>query len=232
MNRPNFLHRISLFVAILLIYQAPEILASPLFCMPSDSGGGYKSNVKFYYSIEQALSSTKSSDSIYVLDMTKKELKLLSKEIGKMPFLQVLNLYDNRLESLPPEIGGVDLAIEIRLRDNQLSSIPPEIGKLQNLQFLDLSNNKLSSLPDEIGNLSSLNTLYLEDNSLTSLPETIKKIKYLRLLSLGGNKISEAEMHKIQQWLPQCRIIESYLDEQNKLTPKRALKKRVKSLQK
>ena len=72
----------------------------------------------------------------------------------------------------------------LNLFRNQLTTLLKEIGDLTNLTYLNLEYNKLTTLPKEIGNLTSLKELYL-----------------------GGNNFSPEEKQKVENWLPNCKIV-------------------------
>jgi GTPase SAR1 family protein len=124
-----------------------------------------------------------------VLDLSKKGLRRIPPEIGKLTNLTRLSLNGNRLTSIPPEIGQLKNLRLLFLGNNQLSMLPPEIGELTNLHVLALVNNQLSTLPPEIGELTNLNVLALVKNQLTALPPEIGQLKNLEILVVHANPL-------------------------------------------
>jgi hypothetical protein len=81
---------------------------------------------------------------------------------------------------VPPLCACVsrELGALVRLRllnamNNQLTSLPEELCNLTSLYRLGLKSNALEALPDNFGGLSGLVELFLTDNCLTTLPESI-----------------------------------------------------------
>ena len=124
------------------------------------------------------------------LDLSRKDIKSLPAEIGKLTNLTNFDLSYNQLSSLPPEIGTLTRLTGLRLDGNKLRSLSAEIGKLTNVKTLDLSGNQLRSLPAEIWKLANLKELWLSGIQLSSLPAEIGKLSNLTRLQLGGNQLS------------------------------------------
>ena len=70
-----------------------------------------------------------------------------------------LDLSRKGLTTLPREIGNLIGLTHLDLRNNQLTALPPGIGNLTSLTDLYLSNNLLAALPPEIGELTNLTEL-------------------------------------------------------------------------
>lgn len=123
------------------------------------------------------------------LDLSRKQLMELPKDICKLTNLTKLNLSGNQLTALPPEIGQLTNLRELNLSSNLLKSLPPEIGQLTNLIQLDITGNKLTALPPEIGQLTNLTNLNLGGNRLTTLPPEIGQLSNLTKLDLSQNQL-------------------------------------------
>jgi Leucine-rich repeat (LRR) protein len=110
------------------------------------------------------------------------------------PALEELNLTRN------PKIDFADLF-------KKLSSV-------KTLKYLDISENKLTTLPKEIGLLTSLEYLVIGQNAISALPEEFFNLANLKILNVYGSygyKISETELQKIKEKLPNCEIIEEWV---------------------
>ena len=118
------------------------------------------------------------------LDLSRRNLTELPKEIGNLTNLTSLSLNNNKLTKLPKEIGNLTNLTSFYLPGNRLTELPKEIGNLTNLTNLELSFNSLTELPKEIGNLTNLTSLDLLRNSLTELPKEIGNLTNLTGLDL------------------------------------------------
>ncbi len=119
-----------------------------------------------------------------------------------------LNLLNKEIEELDPDIGKLIYLTELNLAQNKLKKLPKEIGQLSNLELLYLSGNQLESLPSQIGELVNLKALLLNKNQLKALPKEIGKLKNLKMLNVSDNKISEKDIEKIKELLPDCHVID------------------------
>ena len=111
------------------------------------------------------------------------------------------------IKEIPKKIGNLKKLIELTLSLNAIKEIPEEIKQLKSLKILDLTDNTGITNIDNITSLTTLQTLNLFGCGLTSLPKNIGNLKRLKQLGLTGNNISEKELKRLQQELPNCDII-------------------------
>lgn len=89
----------------------------------------------------------------------------------------------------------------------QVATLPEQIGQFSGLKTLAIFNNALSKLPTSIQQLTHLETLYVDKNPLTTLLPVLQSLKNLKELGLAQTSVSSAEIQKIQQALPACKIL-------------------------
>ncbi len=119
---------------------------------------------------------------------------VISPEIGKLAFLEVLNLAHNKLTGV----------------------IPAEIEMLKNLKALVFEDNEISgSLPEEIGQLKQLKALKAQANQLSgTFPRVLLLLPNLCFLNITDNNFEgcyEPELKALCNnfWLPTNDIISS-----------------------
>lgn len=89
---------------------------------------------------------------------------------------------------------------------NHITSIPAGISSFKNLDTLGLFNNNLKSLSTSIEKLKKLKVLYLDNNPLNTVYTSVSKLKNLEKLGLINTAVTEAEVLKIKQFLPNCEV--------------------------
>ena len=97
--------------------------------------------------------------------------------------------------------------VGLNLNSKELIGLPDSICNLTQLRVLYLRWNKLETLPENIGNLTSLRELYLASNQILSLPESIRQLKKLEVLIVRNNPLSEDDLTKLKNLLPDTDIL-------------------------
>ncbi|PKP16251.1 MAG: hypothetical protein CVU06_14995, partial [Bacteroidetes bacterium HGW-Bacteroidetes-22] len=129
---------------------------------------------------------------VYVLDMSKQDIDLLSERICRTKNTQVLSLAENpRLDwevAFSARYFGCLKKIQILdLQGNMLLEVPPGITSMKYITFLYLGDNQLKEIPKGIGNLKRLQLLSVHHNRLKTLPDTLRNCQDLETLDLSGN---------------------------------------------
>eukprot|EP00122_Pirum_gemmata_P001703 Pgem_evm1s1536 len=151
------------------------------------------------------------SNNLKILDLGKNNMKVIPKEVCKLPkltklylplnsisvfndddlsnctSLSLLSLADNQIKTISSKSfstlqNGV-------LSYNQLKTIPSAIQNLQKLADLHLGSNSLSDINlDGLANLNNLTRLILSNNTLQKIHEqTFRSIKNIKVLALDRN---------------------------------------------
>jgi Leucine-rich repeat (LRR) protein len=152
---------------------------------------------------------------------------------AQLPYLRTLSLAGVDFEYIPDDIRKLDslvllslsgnpridfnktfLRIQklkklkiLQLSDNRLSTLSKAISKLKQIQVLHLYKNNFEEFPLVITKLTQLGDLDIHSNYLKNLPKEIKRLQNLEGLYLRDNPLSEEELTKIRQWLPNTEII-------------------------
>ena len=88
-----------------------------------------------------------------------------------------------------------------------VAALPEQIGQFSGLKTLAVFNNVLSKLPTSIQHLTHLEILYLDKNPLATLLPNVQLLKNLKELGVAQISVSTAEIQRIQQALPLCKIL-------------------------
>jgi len=148
------------------------------------------------------------------LDISKKGVNELPKEIKYLSNLRLFIVDDNNIEELPNEfyqlknlslfsciknkISSISEEI-INLKKllffgacyNNISLLPNNFFKLKNLEVIFIHGNKIKRLADEIGNLSNLKSICISGNAISVLPDSFSKLKSLESLDIENTHIKE-----------------------------------------
>jgi Leucine-rich repeat (LRR) protein len=90
---------------------------------------------------------------------------------------------------------------------SSVTKVPKTISNFQTLTFLALYNNKILRLPPELSSMVSLKKLYVDMNPVTLLMPTINLMTNLDTLGIAKTLIADAELSRIKQQLPNCKIL-------------------------
>lgn len=137
--------------------------------------------------------------------------------LSKLPKLKDLDFFSCRLDSIPTEIGNFRALEKLNLTRNPqiaFAELFRKLSPVKTLKYLDISDNKIASLPKEIGLLSSLEYLVIGQNFISNLPEEFFSLTNLKTLNVYGNydrRIPNAELEKVRQRLPNCKIINEWV---------------------
>lgn len=138
---------------------------------------------RMFDSIEEAM--LVNPDSVYRLDLSRKKLTDIPKEIQNFKNLRELDLSKNKLENLPDFLVFKDLRI-LNLTKNKFKRYPEVVNKNLSLRNLFLGKNSIDLIPESIGNLEQLIVLDLWYNPITDLPNSMEQLRNLRSLDLSG----------------------------------------------
>jgi hypothetical protein len=90
---------------------------------------------------------------------------------------------------------------------NHVTSLPAEISTFNYLDTLGIFGNKFSFLPSSIEKIKTLKVLYVDNNPIKTMLPGIIQLKNLEKLGLVNTSISESEILKIKNLLPNCKVL-------------------------
>jgi Leucine-rich repeat (LRR) protein len=88
-----------------------------------------------------------------------------------------------------------------------VKTIPKQIINFKNLKLLSVIDNQIDQLPLEVGAFNGLKALYVDMNPLATLMPAVNKLNQLEKLGVGKTNITDSEIDKIKQLLPNCKIL-------------------------
>lgn len=108
-----------------------------------------------------------------------------------------LELKKKNLKEVPKEVFSFPNLERLLLSRNYIRSIPFELSNLKRLHYLDLSSNYIEEFPQELGALP-LDTLILWDNQIRVFPSVLQTLgsalQYLDLRAIQMNKEEQTEI--------------------------------------
>lgn len=108
-----------------------------------------------------------------------KSLKKLTKQIGELRSLEILNISGCSIDSIPNSIGQCIALKTLSANSGKLEYVPNSIENCQKLINLNLGHNQISNLPSGIGSLKNLGMLSISHNPYDSIPVSYKNLKNL-----------------------------------------------------
>jgi len=111
-----------------------------------------------------------------------------------------------RGKALPSSICEYPEIKTIRARNIGFTSIPDCMNQLTKLEKLYINSNSFEELPDVFGAMKNLEVLDVSSNNLKSLPASIYTLTHLRKIYVSGNQLSDADMKKLEESLPDTKF--------------------------
>ncbi len=98
--------------------------------------------------------------------------------------------------------------LALSMQHPKWKEVPPVVFSFQNLKRLDLSFNQVAHVADGISQLQNLEYLNLEGNHyLTTISDEIAKLPKLTELNLIDARIPAADLARIKEILPNCKVV-------------------------
>jgi Leucine-rich repeat (LRR) protein len=134
-------------------------------------------------------------------------LGYLPASFSNLKNLKSLNLDENyAFQTIPEEVLNLTSLEDLSIDD--LNQLPENIGNLTNLKNLNISYARnIKTLPNSFSKLTALESLNLSGTGITNIPDYFKNFKNLQRLDLSYLEISEDEIIRIRQILPNTEII-------------------------
>ena len=157
-----------------------------------------------YTDLTEAL---KNPEKVYKLNLRKKKLKEVPKEVFMFTNLQELNLSKNKLTEIPKEIIALSKLEKLDVSANDIDTLYSEIGQLINIKKLILNQNVISHLPSTIGNLTKMSFLDMWGNEIQEFPKEITKLQNtLKVVDLRVISIHDDKQDEIIKLLPNTKF--------------------------
>ena len=132
---------------------------------------------------------------IVEIDLSKKKLSDVPKDINKLTKLKTLNISNNQITEIKEDTFKSLINLQtLNLSFNRIKEIKEDTFKsLINLQYLYLFNNQIKEIKkDTFKSLTNLQELYLSGNQITEIKnDTFKSLTNLQELYLFGNQIKK-----------------------------------------
>lgn len=137
---------------------------------------------------------------------TDEEISLDGRVENNMLILSGIVDGNMRGKALPSDICDYPEIKTIRARNIGLTSLPDCMEKLTKLEKLYINSNSFETLPDMFSSMKNLEVLDISDNNLKKLPASIFTLTGLKKISISGNQLSEEDMKKLQESLPDTKF--------------------------
>jgi len=138
-------------------------------------------------------------------------LTRLPDDIGRLTNMTIFSVGNNNLTSLPESVGNLKNLTAISAPYNNLRALPESIGNLKKLTDVMINHNEFTEIPPVLSKVTKLRSLYLSENkNIKKISEQIKRFpnfKNLRFLTLKQMNVSDIELKKIRELLPNTSVI-------------------------
>lgn len=157
-----------------------------------------------YTSLAEALINP---DKVYKLNLRKKKLKEIPKDVYQLKNLQELNVSRNKLKDLPKDMDSLKNLEVLNASANDIDTLYSEIGNCTQLKKLILNQNIIAILPSTIGNLTNMTFLDMWGNEINEFPKEIAKLENtLKVIDLRVINILDEQQEEMVKLLPYTKI--------------------------
>ena len=160
-----------------------------------------------YVTLEQA--HLMNIEDVTAIDLSKRKLTALPKELNKYKFLRHLNLSKNKLSDVPEFLSSFTHLIDLDISKNKLTVFPSEICKIKSLQRLILSQNEFTHISESIINLENLKYVDLWETPLETFPNAFMSMKNLKYIDMRGIVYGPTYQ---QKWIRSLRWVKIEFD--------------------
>lgn len=156
------------------------------------------------YTLEEALLTH--PDSVYAIDLSRKKIIELPKDLYRFRELKFLNLSKNKLSLLSDSFAVFSHLETLTISSNKFESLPAVLFKLRTLRYLFAAKNEITSIQNEIQYMQALEEIDLYDNPISSIGTGLQQLKMLKKLDLQGVMYGPTFHNYISQSLPNVKV--------------------------
>lgn len=124
---------------------------------------------------------------IPLINLSRKNIDYLPKEIEILRDLNLLELKDNKLTTIPSELLNLKKLSMLMLCNNNIKVIPRFLYEMEQLMLLCLHGNGFDEIKEDIVNLKNLRILTISKNKIKTLPNSLNKLLNLEELDIENN---------------------------------------------
>lgn len=158
---------------------------------------------------DEALTAHRAGTPVVALDLTRRKLQTLPRDLVELSALRVLMLHKNRLNDLPAWLAEMKTIEVLLLDQNRFDAFPNVLLRMDQLETLSLGDNFIEEIPLDVDDMVSLRHLALWGNLIGRYPASLGDLPNLRTLDLLHNDMTAEEQDLVSSMLPQVKVLMS-----------------------
>ena len=158
---------------------------------------------------DEALTAHRAGTPVVALDLTRRKLQTLPRDLVELSALRVLMLHKNRLNDLPAWLAEMKTIEVLLLDQNRFDAFPNVLLRMDQLETLSLGDNFIEEIPLDVDHMASLRHLALWGNLIGRYPASLGDLPNLRTLDLLHNDMTAEEQDLVSSMLPQVKVLMS-----------------------
>jgi hypothetical protein len=170
---------------------------------------GVGSGTVWFDDLNEALTAHQAGTPVVALDLTRRKLQTLPRDLVELSALRVLMLHKNRLNDLPPWLAEMESLEVLLLDQNRFDTFPEVLLRMDRLETLSLGDNFIEEIPLDVDHMASLRHLGLWGNLIGRYPASLGDLPNLRTLDLLHNDMTAEEQELVSSMLPQAKVLMS-----------------------
>jgi len=170
---------------------------------------GVGAGTVWFDDLNEALTAHRDGTPVVALDLTRRKLQTLPRDLVELSALRVLMLHKNRLNDLPPWLAEMESLKVLLLDQNRFDTFPEVLLRMERLETLSLGDNFIEEIPLDVDHMASLRHLGLWGNLIGRYPASLGDLPNLRTLDLLHNDMTAEEQELVSSMLPQVKVLMS-----------------------
>ena len=156
--------------------------------------------------VEQAVQAQREGIVVLAIDLSRKRLRELPRDLMLLKDLTYMLVSRNRLQTFPEWLEDLSDLKVVVADHNRFEDFPDILLRMPHLEHISLGENALQGIPIDIDLIKNLKVLSLWGNVLAHFPASLGNLEHLEILDLLHNEMTVDEQDMLKTLLPNVQM--------------------------